>query len=131
MDVWLQRHDFQSEDLPDGSFEAANRRLVEFDWEEELRRYESASQEGRDCCPPGMGFIDRGCILHLMPEAGGRYSNFMYTYPKKKLLGLIPLSGQITVAEVPNEQREAIIRRHYDGDHEAVREALEKHGTLA
>jgi len=132
MNVWMQMHDLSHADLPDGSIESAIRALSEFDWNSESLKEEQAAASGAETCPPGMGFVSGDSrILHIMPSSHSR-SHYHYHFPvTRKLLGFIPSTRQATISvrQLPDQHRPAIIQHHYAGNHEAVVELLRSHGT--
>ena len=132
MEVWIQRHDLSHSDLHDGTIESAKRALFDFDWESELQKLDRADQPKDDVCPPGIGFVsDDKRILHIMPSRRS-LSNYHYHFPeRKKLLGLFSITQEetVTVMDLPDEYRETIIERHYEGKHEVVLDLLRSHGT--
>jgi hypothetical protein len=132
MNVWMQLHDLSHSDLPDGSIKFAMRALSEFDWDSEILKEEQAAASGAETCPPGIGFVSEdGRILHVLP-ASHRRSHYHYHFPiEKKMLGFIPSTHQetISVQDLPDEHRTAIIQDHYDGRHMALLGLLRSHGT--
>lgn len=128
MKVWVQKHDFSSVDLDDGSMEASIEAMAAVDWADEGRLAEAAERDGRDCCPAGIGWVaEDGRILHLMPNGEGTM-NISYIFPrrKKSFFGLVNSQGQgdLWLENIPCEGLQAILRDHYDGAHSAILEGL-------
>lgn len=131
MNLWIQRHDFSSDERDRVEIEDARNTFINFDWDSEIAKEEVALAEGRDCCNPGMGLISEGNrILHLVP--GSRGLMIHYHFPKrKKFLGFLHFEDQETVSvnEFPNEEMNEALRLHYAGEHELLINFLHAFGT--
>ena len=57
---WIQRADFSASDHEAADAEDAIRAFRTHDWGEELRLQAELQTAGRDCCPPGIGFVILG-----------------------------------------------------------------------
>ncbi len=91
---WIQRADFSATEhepveAPDGlhAFQS-------HDWQQEFDLLSQLESAGRECCPPGIGFVDRdGSILHVCPSADGYATVHYHFTTTRKILGFIPVSG--------------------------------------
>jgi len=123
MNVWIQRHDFSAVDLPDGSMEPALESMAAVDWKSEATLARAAEEEGRDCCPAGIGFVDEdGRVLHLMPDGAG-CMNVSYLFPtEEKLFGFLKRTGQgnLFKERLPADHAKAILNEHYQKLHRAI-----------
>jgi hypothetical protein len=114
MDVWLQRHDFTTDDLSDRSRDECLALLASHDWASELARYEAALADNRARCPPGMGFVDAGRTLHIMPVHGGR-SHYHYSSDHPvRLFALFGANRSLNVWNIPDQHRANLLSLHYD-----------------
>lgn len=92
MKMWIQLHDFSSEEIGNATEEQARQALSTFDWQREIQREKESSPES---CPPGLGLVsDSNEILHICPGESDSCS-IHYHYPvSKKVLGFIPVTDQ-------------------------------------
>jgi hypothetical protein len=73
---WIQRADLSTQHFEPIGIVEAEAALLGHDWRKERAFLKSLENEGRDSCPPGIGFIrDQGigsirdrAILHIMPH---------------------------------------------------------------
>ncbi len=91
MIVWIQRHDFQYEELPAATAGEAVAAFEAFDWASEIRK---SAESGEEACPPGFGVVtDEGLILHLVPRDSGECMMHFH-YPRKRRF-LLLFSGHV------------------------------------
>ena len=115
---WIQKADFSSQDPEQIDLQEALRKFKAHTWEEELELRNKLESEGKEFCPPGIGFISDGHILHILP-ATKEYSDYLFHYPEvKKLLGIIPSKKQATIQKenVPFEDCCLAIEKFYKQD---------------
>jgi hypothetical protein len=120
MPYWIQRADFSSADKEAVDVERAIELLSGHDWSEELRLFDVLQSEGRDVCPPGIGFIaSPGRILHVCPARDGTAAVHYHFPEEQKMLRFIPTSRAVLRSEraVPLWQLPEFVRRFYAGDH--------------
>jgi hypothetical protein len=115
MDVWLQQHDFSTEDLSAKSREECLAILDSYHWEDELAKYEAALEAQRERCPPGMGFVDGNRTLHVMPIGENR-SHYHYScdHPMK-LFAIFGATRSLNVWAIPDRHRATLLALHYAG----------------
>ncbi len=133
MNVWIQLHDFSSEDLKDPSSENALKLYNEFDWDSEILKEENANAEGIECCDPGMGFVsDDHSILHLVPTSTGAMVHYHFR-KAGRFLGLFPTvrDEAISVTDYPSEEIQDLVLEHYRGNQRSVKELLSEFGNEA
>lgn len=124
MEVWLQKHNYESEVIEDSTSDHCLTLLDSYDWAKELEQYEQAMDSKQDRCPPGMGFVDRDRVLHVMPIHDGQ-SHYHYScdHPSR-LFALFGACRKLDAWAIPNEHRAALIRLHYDGHQDELLEQL-------
>lgn len=117
--LWIQLHDFTSEEMPTVDAKAAKRAFREFDWASELRRHKEALEKEEDCCDPGLGLVsDNGSILHLCP-INEKFLCFYYHYMTiKKEFVFVSTESEEThfVESFPIAEIEDVIGFHFASD---------------
>ncbi|MCB1087836.1 MAG: hypothetical protein KDM63_12375 [Verrucomicrobiae bacterium] len=80
MKLWIQRHDFSSEEIDGITVESVLERLRNTDWQAESRLAAEKAAEGVEVCPAGLGLVHpSGSILHLCPDgSGGMMLHYQY-----------------------------------------------------
>jgi hypothetical protein len=126
MEVWLQKHDHTTESLSDRSREDCLALLDSFDWDSELANYEAALEKGADRCPPGMGFVDGGRTLHVMPIHDG-VSHYLYSCDHPvRLLAFFGAGKSLNAWAVPDAHRHELLALHYAGKQDELVRTLAK-----
>jgi hypothetical protein len=70
---WIQRADFSATDYEPTNVATAIGVFEVHRWDDELELQSALENQGRACCPPGIGFVDPdGPILHVCPAGDGR-----------------------------------------------------------
>lgn len=88
---WIQRADFSATDHDPIDVDGAIRAFDAHSWRDELARQSELEQGGRECCPPGIGFMDpNGRILHVCPTVDGRALVHYHSKPKLGFLSSAP-----------------------------------------
>jgi hypothetical protein len=120
MNVWIQRHDFSSEERDDLSLKDAERILRDFDWLSE-REKQSRSVDGG--CDPGLGLVRQdGRILHICPGPDDR-CYLHYHYPEtRKILGFIPVTrqGDHFIPDYSLDEATELMALHFDGQQDEI-----------
>ncbi len=128
MNYWIQRADFQAEDLSASSAREVQDRFRRHDWAGEQAYRESLESGGRECCSPGLGVVAAdGRILHLCPDGDGMLCH--YHYPEtRRVLGVFRRQSQATLTwdDVPASASH-LIELFFDGRHDD----LVEHGSRA
>ena len=113
--MWIQSHDFSSEEMDGATAEQAKTALATFDW---LSEIEKQNQSGDENCDPGLGLISNdGSILHICPRDKESCS-IHYHYPtSKKVLGFIPVTSQEShyIEKYSMAKATELIDHHFDG----------------
>jgi len=121
--LWIQLHDFSSEEMPIVNAMASKRAFSEFDWAAELTRQKEALEREEDCCDPGMGLVsDNGSILHLCP-IDEKFLSFHYHYLtiKKEFVFVSTESEEMHYVEkFPISEINDVINLHFAGDKLAI-----------
>jgi hypothetical protein len=120
---WIQRADFSASDHETADAEDAIRAFRTHDWGEELRLQAELETAGRDCCPPGIGFVDpRGPILHVCPTVGGTCMVHYHPTRTRRFLGFIPISKGVVQTKPGVEQTDVVelIHSFFAGRHDWV-----------
>ena len=97
--LWIQRHDYSSDETENVSPQQALRAWESFDWAAELAAYDESDEQRN--CPPGFGLHDgysgskrQGALLHVCPiDPDFVFLNYHHMV-EGKLLGLIPTRGE-------------------------------------
>lgn len=99
MNVWIQKHDFVSEEFELEKSEAVIKLLGEFDWDQELKLQKEKEDKGEDNCPPGLGIVaDNGHILHLCPDKNKKYLAFFHYPEEVRFLRIFKFTPQKTLS---------------------------------
>lgn len=115
MEVWIQRHDYSTDSLPESDQESSLAALERFDWESEFLGYEAALDAQADRCPPGMGFVDGDRLLHIMPIREGR-SHYHYACDHPvRLFAIFGANKSLNAWAIPDRYRPELVGLHYDG----------------
>lgn len=124
MEVWIQKHDYETDVIEETASEHCLALLGSFDWTGELEKYEEALEAKRDRCPPGMGFVDGDRVLHVMPIHEGR-SHYHYScdHPSR-LFALFGACRKLDAWAINDEHRATLLQMHYDGKQEELLERL-------
>ena len=124
---WIQRADFSSGDHPPADAAKAIRVFDTHDWPGELRLFVELNSAGKECCPPGIGFVaPNGGILHICPEQNGTALVHYHFAAQRKLLGLIPRATVTTVTadRVDRSRIVDLIGLFFEQHHETLVERL-------
>ncbi|HKA33294.1 MAG TPA: hypothetical protein VKH64_08790 [Candidatus Binatia bacterium] len=88
---WIQRADLSATDYEPVDAAAAVRAFTTHDWAEETSLLSELEKAGKQCCPPGIGFVDpSGPILHVCPTTDGNATVHYHHNTIRKFLGIIP-----------------------------------------
>jgi len=129
MNVWIQRHDFNSTDLADTTVDNALNQFETTDWATEDRLASRKQDPGEEFCSAGIGFVHpSGTILHLCPDGSGRMMMHYHYTISRRILGVFPKSTQetVTIESVPEHEAESMIRLHYSNNSDAILEAAKR-----
>lgn len=122
MNLWIQRHDFTSEEKSDATLELAMKALLEFNWLEELEK--RLPLKG-GACDPGLGLVaEDDSILHICPQSKDDcYVHYHYSVDKK-ILGFIPTKSPETyhIKKCSISTAQDLIRFHFEGKRGAILE---------
>jgi hypothetical protein len=124
---WIQRADFSSSDHTPVGVGDAVRVFEHHDWPAELRLYAELESEGKECCPPGIGYVaSDGGILHICPDKEGNALTHYHFGARAKLFGFIPRTIRTTTTReaVPRSSIVNMIGLFFDGHHDLLLEGL-------
>ena len=123
---WLQSSDFSTEELGSLTADQAIDYFKNHDWASEIEQEEKLGWEGHESCPAGLGLNSDGQILHICPETEDRNTLFFLYKEPKKILGIIPLSSQVTLqaSGVSNEKCLALIGLFFSGDYDELKREI-------
>lgn len=120
MNMWIQFHDFSSNERQDVDVDQAKQTLSTFDWQSELV---NRDQEKEDSCDPGLGLIaDNGSILHICPRTPEScYIHYHYSTPRK-VFGFIPVNEQTShfIESCSIHTATRLIEHHFDDAREEI-----------
>jgi hypothetical protein len=68
---WIQQADLSATDYDPVDVEAALQIVRSHDWSGELTLQKEREAAGQETCPPGIGFVCGGRILHICPASDG------------------------------------------------------------
>ncbi len=125
--LWIQKHDYSTEDTENVSLNQAISAFNDFDWESELKSITDTPENDEDCSPGigyhnGFGSNSDGMLLHICPiDADTIFFNFHYPM-FRKFLGLVPyrIKKVHYVATYPRNKVEALIRYLFNGQIERI-----------
>ncbi|WP_136080448.1 hypothetical protein [Pontiella desulfatans] len=120
MKMWIQQHDFTSEEVDGATKEQAKKALATFDWQSEILKEKESKEE---TCPSGLGLIsDSNEILHICPRASESCLVHYHYSTQKKLLGFIPVKNQGShfVESCSIAKAMDLIDHHFDGNQEEI-----------
>lgn len=117
---WIQHADYSSDEFDAVQVEEAILAYQQHDWNAELAVWRKMTDEGEDCCPPGIGYVaDDDRMLHLLPE-DEKQGSFHYMFKvNAKLLFLIPYRRDKThfAEHVARERFPSLIRSFFQNRH--------------
>ncbi len=89
------------------------------DWREELRKYVESEEEK---CDPGFGIVAEHSILHICPINEHTCYVYYHYSTKKKLLGLIPITSDMThtIDKISMTKAKWLIECHYSGKEDNI-----------
>jgi hypothetical protein len=120
MKMWIQQHDFKSDEVDGATKEQAKQALSTFDWQSEILKAKESKEE---TCSPGLGLVSESNeILHICPtEADSCFIHYHYSIPKK-LLGFIPLTNQQShfIESCSITKALDLIDHHFDENREEI-----------
>ncbi|MEM1158244.1 MAG: hypothetical protein AAF649_01795 [Verrucomicrobiota bacterium] len=119
MNVWIQHHNFDSENISDPSLEGAIQAFTSFNWAAEISSEEVLRNKDKPCCPAGIGFVHTDkTILHICPK-NSTFALLHYHYHvPTKLLGFINhhIDENFCIMDFPLRQMRLVLELHYNGD---------------
>ena len=120
---WIQRADFSATDYDPIDVAGAIRAFDAHPWSEELILQSELEDNGREYCPPGIGFVDPdGPILHVCPTADGRALVHFHSKPSAWLLRTAdPVQ---TSADVARTDVVELIHYFFHGQHDWIVQKL-------
>jgi hypothetical protein len=122
---WIQRADFSVTDHGPADVAAAIQAFDAHPWPVELHLESELQTEGRDYCPPGIGFVDPdGPILHVCPGADGRA--LVHFHPKPTGGGWFRRAAPSvhTRHGVPRSEVVELIHSFFHGQHDWIVQKL-------
>ncbi|MBK1884441.1 hypothetical protein JIN85_18640 [Luteolibacter pohnpeiensis] len=129
MNVWIQKHNFESEELPDSGLDAALHAYSAFNWLIEIASYQTSLQGKKDGCPPGIGFVHQnGDLLHFCPLSSEISEvHYYYSFPSR-FLGLFPYvsNRDFHLEDFPLCHMRDVLHSHYRGDTALTLDKLHK-----
>ena len=123
---WIQRADFSASDHETVTSEGAIEVLRSHNWEAESRLQAEFEAAGKECCPPGIGFLaSDGPILHICPTIGG--TSMVHFHPTRARGRLDVLrSSKAVHTKLGVEQAEVVELIHwcFAGRHDWIQRKL-------
>ena len=120
MKIWIQRHDYSSDEKDCFDVDQAKHALASFDWKSELTKRDQPDIES---CDPGLGLVkDDGSILHICPQNDEScYVHYHYTVTSK-LFGFIPKKSQQShfIEACSIEKAKELIQQHFEGNRDQI-----------
>ena len=120
IEYWIQKSDYSSQEWKTSSINDVIKVFKEFDWESELNSF--AEEDDSNNCPPGLGVMFNGALLHICPNDKDHvFFNFHYKALKKRLW-LFPYLKNEThyVSNYGASMVEHLIKLHMAGDIQGI-----------
>jgi hypothetical protein len=124
---WIQRADFSASDHEAVTSEGALEVLRNHSWEAEARLQAELEAAGKECCPPGIGFLaPDGPILHICPTSDGTSMVHFHATRARGLLDVLRSSRAAIHTKLGVEQAEVVelIQWFFAGRHDWIRRKL-------
>jgi hypothetical protein len=115
---WIQHADFQAEELGVILKDEAIRAFQKHDWGTENAKFKEIARNGKENCPPGMGFNADGVgILHICPDEKGKAMCFFHERKRIKILGFLPwtMNRNHELSDIPISSIPDLIASLYEG----------------
>jgi len=124
MNVWIQKHDFESDSFEFELADEVNLLYDEYDWNSEIEKQKNCENES---CDPGMGLVvGDGHTLHVCPNEEGMALVF-FDYPERsKFLGIFSSTKQkcLRRGAVSRDKVHQLVHLLFQGQYEQIKSEL-------
>ncbi len=124
MNVWIQKHDFESDSFEFELTDEVNLLYDEYDWNTEIEKQKKSEDES---CDPGMGLVvGDGHILHVCPNERGIALVFFHYPGRSKLLGIFSTTKQKCLRReaVSRDKVHQLVHLLFQGQYEQIKSEL-------